>query len=64
MTASPGQEVACAVEALNSSFATVGWKIVTLPPSEHRTRTVTQTLVTTNQSNTGTVNSCWILTDS
>lgn len=61
VTVPPGREVACTVEALNGSFATVGWKVVTLEASEKRTRGFEQSLVTTNLANTGTVSNCWIL---
>ena len=60
VTAPPETPVLCAVEALNVSYATVGWKITELPASSERTRTVTESLVTTNPATTGTVNHCWI----
>lgn len=50
----------CVVEALNTSYATVGWKVIELPESSERTRTVTDSVITTNPATTGLVNHCWI----
>lgn len=60
VTAQPEVPVLCAVEALNTSFATVGWKIIDLPLSSERTRTITASVITTNPATTGRVNICWI----
>ncbi|MBL3687766.1 DUF4307 domain-containing protein [Leucobacter zeae] len=51
--------VACAVEALNTSKATIGWKIVEVPASEQREHTVTTRLVTTGPATAATARSCW-----
>ena len=51
--------VACALEALSKSYATVGWKVFELPPSDQRTRNLSETLITTYEATTGTVRSCW-----
>lgn len=59
VTAPPNTRVLCAVEALNTSFATVGWSIVELPASSERTRTITESLIITNEATTGQVNHCW-----
>lgn len=61
VTAPPGSPVACAVEALSPSYATVGWKILELPVSEQRTRRFTETLVTSYEATTGALRSCWVL---
>ncbi len=61
VTAPPQTDVACAVEALNKAKATVGWKIVEIPPSDQRTHTVTTTLITTNPSTAATARACWIV---
>ncbi|MFT4232834.1 MAG: DUF4307 domain-containing protein [Leucobacter sp.] len=53
--------VACAVEALNTAKATVGWKVVEMPVSEQRTHTVTIRLVTTNPASATTVRECWVI---
>ncbi|MFV0434789.1 MAG: DUF4307 domain-containing protein [Leucobacter sp.] len=53
--------VACAVEAINTSKATVGWKIVELPVSDTLTHTVTARVVTTNPATAATARECWVL---
>lgn len=60
VTATPGAQVMCAVEALSESFATVGWKIIELPVTDLRTRVVTQRLVTTSPPTTAHVRQCWL----
>ncbi len=61
VSAPPETPVACAVEALNASKATVGWKVVELPISEQRTHTVTTRLVTTNPATAAHAKECWIV---
>lgn len=56
----PGTPVTCAVQALNEDFAIVGWRIVSLPGSQKRLSTYTETIRTTQQSNTGLINTCWL----
>ncbi|WP_125100283.1 DUF4307 domain-containing protein [Leucobacter chromiireducens] len=63
VTAPPQTPVACAVEALNTSKATVGWKIVELPLTDQRTHTVTTRLVTTNPATAVTTRACWVVED-
>jgi hypothetical protein len=55
--------MACSVQALNEQFAVVGWKVVELPPSEQRTRNLTELVRTTELSNTGVVDTCWVVED-
>ncbi len=59
-TAEPGTAARCAVQALNSSFGVVGWRVVDLPPSEQRTREFTETLLTTERAVTGLIYRCWL----
>lgn len=61
VTAPPGDAVACAFQALSTSRAVVGWKIVELPQSDDRTRRFDTTLVTTAPATTGNVRECWVL---
>lgn len=61
VTAEPGSDVACAVQALNQSFTVVGWKIVELPASETRTRQFSEDLRTTELAVTGLIYRCWLL---
>lgn len=53
--------IACAIEAMNRSYAVVGWKVLELPLSEQRTRSFTEELVTTNRATTVTVRECWVI---
>lgn len=59
ITMPPGTAATCAVQALNESFAIVGWKIVSIPASEKRTRAFTQLLHTSEPSTTGLIYRCW-----
>ena len=61
VTAAANTKIVCAVEALSESHGTVGWKLVTLPSSEERTRRFETTVVTTTPATTGRVRSCWQL---
>ena len=67
----PGTAVKCAVKALDSKFAVVGWKVVDIPPAQPDSpqdqgadggRTVAQRAVlhTESQSVSGVVDNCWI----
>ena len=67
VTRDPGTAVKCAVKALDSKFAVVGWKVVDIPPGEANGtadggRTVSQrvTLRTESLSVSGVVDDCWI----
>ncbi len=67
VTREPGTAVKCAVKALDSKFAVVGWKVVEIPPGEANGtadggRTVSQrvTLRTESLSVSGVVDDCWI----
>ena len=56
----PGRTVACAVQAQNEDFSTVGWKIVEFPASTQRVRAFTETVRTTSKPVTGLVDQCWL----
>jgi hypothetical protein len=60
VTAQPGTEVSCAVQALNASYGIVGWKIVSLEPSNTWTRTFSETLRTSEPAVTGLLYECWL----
>lgn len=60
VTATPGHEVACAVQALNTSFAIVGWKVFVYPASEQRIRDMSETILTSEPANSGLVYECWL----
>jgi hypothetical protein len=60
VSAAPGTDVTCAIQALNESFGIVGWKIVELGPASERTRVFTETLRTAEQPVTGLPYRCWL----
>ncbi|MFP5313128.1 MAG: DUF4307 domain-containing protein [Actinomycetes bacterium] len=67
VTREPSSPVKCAVKALDSKFAVVGWKVVDIPPTvadgtPDGGRTVAQrvTVRTESASVSGVVDSCWV----
>ena len=56
----PGYTGACAVQALDKSFAVVGWKVVTFPVVTELTRSEEVTVRVTSPAVTGLVSSCWL----
>ena len=58
VTRPPGSSVKCELEALNNTFAVVGWKEFTFEASEKLTERFTVRLTTTQQAVTGVVRSC------
>jgi len=60
VTVDPGTEVSCAIQAMNSSFSVVGWKIVELPASTMRTRVLTDSVRTSELATTGLIYRCWL----
>ncbi|MGO3147049.1 MAG: DUF4307 domain-containing protein [Leucobacter sp.] len=59
VNAPPGTKVSCAVEALNTSKATIGWNVVNLPVIETRTQDATVRLVTIGPATAVNAKSCW-----
>ncbi len=59
-TVPPGTPAKCAVQALNTTFGIVGWKIVDVPASAERTRKLTQTVRTTELAVSGLIYRCWL----
>jgi hypothetical protein len=60
VTTEPGTPVSCALQALNESFAIVGWKIVELPPGDDRTRAFAENVRVTEPAVTGLIYRCWL----
>ncbi|WP_353827184.1 DUF4307 domain-containing protein [Agromyces sp. SYSU T0242] len=56
-----GTPTVCAVQALNEDFTVVGWKIVEVPASDRPLRTLTETVRTAQEANTGLVFDCWVV---
>jgi len=61
VTADAGEQVGCAVQALNESFTVVGWKVIELPVSDQRTRSFSEEVRTTELAVTGLIYRCWLL---
>jgi hypothetical protein len=60
LSITPGATGACAVQALDKSFAVVGWKVVTYGAVSEETRSEEVTLRVTSPAVTGLVSSCWL----
>jgi hypothetical protein len=60
VTADAGTEVSCALQALNDTFAIVGWKVVPIPASDEGTRQFRETLRTSEPAVTGLIYRCWL----
>ena len=68
LTKDPAATAQCAIKAMNSTYAVVGWKVITVGPngkdagSENgRTTTVRGELRTDSLAVTGVVEKCWIV---
>jgi hypothetical protein len=59
LSVNPGTSAKCAVQALNSDFGIVGWKIVSIPPSDARSRTLSEVVRTAEPSLSGLIYRCW-----
>ena len=60
LTVPPGTPAKCAVQAMNGRYEVVGWKIVDVPPSDQRTRLLSEQLQTTGRAETGLIYRCWL----
>ena len=60
VTMDAGQTASCALQALNSDFGIVGWKVVDIPASDHGTRAFSETLKTSETAVTGLIYRCWL----
>ncbi len=68
LTKDPSATAQCAIKAMNSTYAVVGWSVITVGPngtdagSENgRTTTVRGELRTDSLAVTGVVENCWIV---
>jgi len=59
LSAPPGMEISCAIQALNASYGIVGWAVVDIPPADVRTRVFNQPLRTSEPAVTGLLYECW-----
>ena len=56
----PGNETACAVEALAEDHTVVGWKVVEIPASDRHLRSFTEIVRVARTANTGLISHCWL----
>lgn len=61
VTAPANTPVACVVEALNTSKASVGWSVVELPVSDKRITTVNAPVRTVGPATAAYAKECWIV---
>jgi hypothetical protein len=59
ISANPGQATKCAVQALDQNFGIVGWKVVSIPPSTERSRTLSTVVRTAQPAVSGLIYLCW-----
>lgn len=55
-----GSTASCALQAQNEQHAIVGWKIVEIAASDSFSRSVTETVRTTEMAVTGLIYRCWL----
>lgn len=60
VTTDPGNDVSCAVQVLNERKATVGWKIIDLPPTTSHSRLISETVRTSELGVSGLIYRCWL----
>jgi hypothetical protein len=60
VTVDAGETASCALQALNDTFAIVGWKVVPIPASDEGTRQFRETLRTSEPPVTGLIYRCWL----
>jgi len=59
VTMPPGDAARCALEAQDETHDVVGWRIVDVPPSDQRTRRLTEVVRTSELAVTGLIYRCW-----
>jgi hypothetical protein len=56
----PGTRADCAVQVLDKSYTIVGWKVVSLPAVDQRSRSISTEVRTTTRGVTGLIHDCWV----
>ena len=54
------RELVCEIEALNTSYAVVGMRLIEIPVADQRTRLLTEDIRTHNRATAVTVKDCWV----
>lgn len=60
VTTDPVNDVSCALQVLNERKATVGWKVIDLPPTSSHSRLITETVRTSERGVSGLIYRCWL----
>ena len=60
ISAPPGRDIACAIEAQDEDHGVVGWRVVEYPAADTHARAFRESIPTTAEATTGLVNSCWV----
>lgn len=60
VTAVPGRDISCVIEAQDEDFGIVGWRVVSFAGSDATSREFEESIPTTALATTGFVNSCWV----
>ncbi|HEX4057523.1 MAG TPA: DUF4307 domain-containing protein [Galbitalea sp.] len=55
-----GTPTKCAIQALDANFGIVGWKIVSIPASATRSRTLSSIVRTAQPAVSGLIYQCWL----
>ncbi len=55
-----GKPTKCAVQALDANYGIVGWKIVSIPASDIRSRTLSSVVRTAQPAVSGLIYQCWL----
>lgn len=56
----PGEDVTCALEALDSEFGVVGFRVIRYPATDSHQRQFVETIRTVGEATTGLVQGCWV----
>ena len=59
MSEAPGTRAKCAIQALDENFGIVGWKIITVPPSNLNSRNLETVVRTAQPAVSGLIYLCW-----
>jgi hypothetical protein len=60
VTSTHNREIVCVLQALDTTKAIVGWKVVHIPASTEHTRGFAERIPTIAEATTGLVNTCWV----
>jgi hypothetical protein len=60
LSVDPGKPAECAIQALDTNFGIVGWKIVSIPASTVSSRPLSTVVRTAQPAVEGNVYQCWI----